>query len=199
MVGQADAAGHDHAISDPAAPGNADAPGNHAVPADLVVVSDHDQIVDLRAAADGGGLDRAAVDAAVGSQFHVIAQDHRAERGDALHRRLARRRRRGWFGDGETEPVGPDAGVRMDDDPMADLHPIADPRPRIDQRVRADARAGADGDLPKYPGPGADPGTGTDLHEWSDGCRRGDLGRGVDHRGGMNSRRSMGRTGEKPC
>ena len=66
-------AGHDHVVAGRAASGDADLAAEQVVPADLVVVADHDEVVDLRPLADPGRLERGAVDRAVGADLDVVA------------------------------------------------------------------------------------------------------------------------------
>ena len=47
-------------------------PHKQVVPADLVVVADHDQVVDLGPLADPRGLEGGAVDRAVGADLDVV-------------------------------------------------------------------------------------------------------------------------------
>src|SRR5689334_25143295 len=88
MVGNSGTSRHDHAIADTAAAGDPNAASDQAVLADLVVVADHDEIIDLGPIAHGRGLDRAAIDAAVGADLDVLTEHHRSQRGDALDRVL---------------------------------------------------------------------------------------------------------------
>ena len=55
-------AGHDDVVAGLAAPGDPDLPAEQVVAADVVVVADHDEIVDLGPLADPGGLERGSVD-----------------------------------------------------------------------------------------------------------------------------------------
>ena len=66
-------AGHHDVVAGLAAPGDPHLPAEQVVAADLVVVADHDQIVDLGPFADPGGLEGRAVDRAVRADFHVVA------------------------------------------------------------------------------------------------------------------------------
>ena len=66
-------AGHDDVVARLAAPGDADLAAEQVVAADLVVVADHDEVVDLRPLADPGGLEGGAVDRAVRADLDVVA------------------------------------------------------------------------------------------------------------------------------
>src|SRR5579883_1296969 len=73
LVLHADLAGHHDVVAGLAAPGDAYLAAKQVVPADLVVVADHDEVVDLRPLADPGRLERRAVDRAIGPDLDVVA------------------------------------------------------------------------------------------------------------------------------
>jgi hypothetical protein len=171
--------------------------GDEATSPDPVVVADHDQVVDLGAAAYARRLDGAAVDAGIGPDFHVITHNDCAERSDALDRRLAGRRRFARFGDGEAESIGADAGVIVENHPITNFDPLADPDARVNERIGTDLRAGADGGLTQYGRAGADARARPDLDKWADGRPFADNGCGIDNHAWMNPRGNMGRAGEE--
>src|SRR5207245_1749219 len=56
--------------------------GHHAMGAELRVVADLDEVVDLAAAADAGGGKFGAVDTDAGADFHIVLDDDGADLGD---------------------------------------------------------------------------------------------------------------------
>ena len=84
-VGQRQMAEHDGAAADGAmraddrAAGDADATRHGRMPADAHVVADLDQVVELDAVLDHRVVERAAVDAGVGADLHVVADAHGTE------------------------------------------------------------------------------------------------------------------------
>src|SRR5262245_30455531 len=127
--------------------GNADLTDQHAMPADDHVVPDLDEIINFRALADDGILKSSSVHAAVGTDFHVVLDDHPADLG---HLQVAS------SAHGEAEPVLADPHARVQDDPVADqgMH---------DRRAGADIAAAADGDAVADHGTGGHPGAAADL------------------------------------
>ncbi len=81
------------------AAGDANASHDQAIPSDVHVVRDLDNVVDLRAAADDGVVERSAIDAAARSDLHVVLDDAATDlRDPSMSRRVghkseARRRR----------------------------------------------------------------------------------------------------------
>src|SRR5262249_23557030 len=73
---------HDHMITSLAASSDTDLSAEQVVTTDLVVVTDHPQVVDLGPLADPGGLERTAVDRAVRTDLHVGADLEPAGMGD---------------------------------------------------------------------------------------------------------------------
>ena len=69
-------AGHDHVVARFTASGDANLGAKNVVATNLIVVADHDQVVDLGAVADPRGLERRAVDGAIGPDLHVVADFH---------------------------------------------------------------------------------------------------------------------------
>src|SRR5262249_20639423 len=102
--------------------GDADIGHDHAMPADRDVVGDLHEVVDLGALADHRIAERAAIDAAVGTDLHVVLDD------DAAH-----------LGHFEVPP-GPHGKAEA---VLADAHARMQQHAVADQRVR-DAGAGAD-------------------------------------------------------
>src|SRR5581483_1674900 len=75
-------AAHHHIVLEHRRAGNADMAGQHAVPSDHDVVPDLNEIINFRPLTDDRVLERAAVDAAVGADLHVVLDDHPADLGD---------------------------------------------------------------------------------------------------------------------
>src|SRR5262245_40521505 len=101
------------------------------MPAHDHVVPDLHEIIDLAAGADHRVLERAAVDAAVGADLHVVADDHPA---DLRHLEMALRAH------GEAEPVLPDPDAGVQGDPVA-AQRMNDRTPRPYVAALADAHA----------------------------------------------------------
>src|SRR5581483_574851 len=128
--------------------GNADMAGQHAVPSDHDVVPDLNEIINFRPLTDDRVLERAAVDAAVGADLHVVLDDHPADLGDlevpaGPH--------------GEAEPVLADPDAGMQDYPVAyecmgDGAAGPDKAVASDRNPVADERAGGDDRAPPDPG-----------------------------------------------
>src|SRR6185503_9959723 len=156
---QARLAAHDHEIPELRRAGDADLADDHAMPAHHDVVPDLHEIINFRAFADHGVLERAAVDAAVGADLHVVLDDDAA---DLRHLDVTL----GAHGEAETVLPHPHAGVENDpvahegmDDGGAGAHiraaadrdPVADERAcsnggaAPDLRFPPDHRAGLDG------------------------------------------------------
>ena len=111
------------------------------MPAHDDVVPDLHEIINFGAFADHGVLQRAAVDAAVGADLHVVLDDDPA---DLRHLEVA------LGAHGEAEPVLADPHAGMQDDPVADqrVH---------DGGAGADVAAAADGHPVADDGAGGDP------------------------------------------
>src|SRR5262249_31516144 len=146
MVGDADRAGKDDAVPDVHAARYTGHAADEAILADRDVVSDLHEIVDLGVAADPGGGERRAVDGRIGADFHVVAEDHGAERVDArqvacflLACTLSRR------GPRVAEAVGAQADVVLKDHPVADHDAIADACAGMDQAIAPDHGVGTYG------------------------------------------------------
>src|SRR5258708_18815413 len=81
MIAQAHLARQHHAVLQHHAsrqPGLARA---HAVPPDLAIVCDHDQVIELAAFPDHGVAQRAAIDGGGGADLHIVLHDDAAELG----------------------------------------------------------------------------------------------------------------------
>src|SRR5881628_3128578 len=153
VVCDPDLPGQHHAASDARAAGDADLGDEDRVLADLHVVSELHEIVELGAAADDRVAEGRAVDRTVGADLHVVLDDDAARLWNLAMLRAV---------EGEAEPVGADdragmhehapseprAGeqrhVRGQHAALADLHPRADVAERADAHARPDPRARLD-------------------------------------------------------
>ena len=78
MIFDAHLACHDHIVAGFTTACQSDLPANHVMTTDLIVVTNHDQIVDLCAFADRGGLKRPTVDGAIGPNLDIVGNLNRA-------------------------------------------------------------------------------------------------------------------------
>ena len=134
VVGNADPSAHHHVVSDRAAARNAGMRGKHAMPADLDVVRDLDEVVDLGPLPDHGVADGAAVDGGIGADLDVVLDDDAADLRNLAVAAGARQ---------IAEAILPDAHAGMDDDAVADQR-MHDRRARADHAIAADAHIRAD-------------------------------------------------------
>src|SRR5690606_17492712 len=102
-------------LPDPRAAGDGAAAADHRVVADQHVVRDLYLIVDLHAVADHGVVERAAVDAGTGADFHVVTDAHTAQLRDFLMAAAVRR---------EAEAVGADHHAGMQDGARAHAYAV---------------------------------------------------------------------------
>ena len=102
-----------------------------AVRAQLAVMADMDEIVDLRAMSDDGRPHRRTVNAHMGADLHVILQDHIA---DLRHLRMHTVRRR------KAETIRTKHGRRMDHAAFSDVAILPYRRAGINHRVFLDLR-----------------------------------------------------------
>lgn len=100
MVGDVEVAGHSggapkHTMTaDPGAARNANLGRHGTVIANVNVMGDLDEIIQLHAIADHGIVQRAPVDGGIGADFHVVPEHHPPQLGDPVPRRPARWRNR---------------------------------------------------------------------------------------------------------
>src|SRR6185312_3347973 len=105
-----------------------------AVLANLDVVSDLHQVVDLASRADPRRAHGRSVNGDAGAQLHVVLHDHIADLGElSVHPAVPH----------EAEAVAPDHGSGMDDHAVPDLAALAHGHVRVEERVGADPDAGA--------------------------------------------------------
>src|SRR5438093_3598192 len=135
VIGNADLTGDDHIISRSARAGNPHLADEEIVPADLAVVADLNQVVDLGTGADACGLEGAAVDGRAGADLDIVADFDMAELGDfdvpAVVEPIAK-------------AVRPDHRVGMDDDAVSQYCAIVKDNVRINRHIVAQPAAAAD-------------------------------------------------------
>src|SRR6516164_4737687 len=102
---------HHHIIPKLGGAGNTDVADQQAVPADDDVVPDLYEIINFSPRADDRVLERSAIDAAVGADLHIIADDHPADLRD-LQVPL--------FADGKPKAILADPDTGVQDHPVAD-------------------------------------------------------------------------------
>src|SRR5204863_193949 len=108
----ADLPGEDHTAPDPARARDADLGDDDRVLADLDVVRDLHEVVDLGAAPHDRVAEHRAIDRRVGSDLHVVLDEDPAHLRDLAVRLPV---------ECVAEAVGPDHRARMDDGPPAEL------------------------------------------------------------------------------
>lgn len=111
MTIHAGLSGHDDVVADLGAAGDADLRAEEIVLADLDIVSQVAEVIDLGTAADNGIIHRTVVDGGAGADFDVVADDSAAELADVMVMAL--------FIGGEAEALTADDGVRTKDDAVA--------------------------------------------------------------------------------
>ena len=107
--------------------------------ADLHVVADLHQVVELDPPADDGRIRLGAVDAGVGPDLHVVFDDHVAQLRNFVVSPLRVR--------SEAETVGPDDCAGMEDATAADAAAFVNFDPRVEDGAFADANSVADVNL----------------------------------------------------
>ena len=131
VADEARLAAHHHEVAELGGAGNARLADDDAMPADHHVVADLHEVIDLGALADHRVLERAAVDAAVGADLHVVLDDDAA---DLRHLEVT------LAAHGEAEAVLADPHARMQDDAVAHQR-VRDARPGADVAAPADRHA----------------------------------------------------------
>ena len=132
VADHAGAATEGAAFADARAAGHAGEGGHRSPPADSHVVGDLDQVVELHAVLDHGIAERAAVDAGVGADLHVVADAHGPQLLDLHVAVLAARR--------EAEAVGANDGAAVDDAAGTDHALERQGHARMQPSASADAR-----------------------------------------------------------
>src|ERR1700736_5002784 len=112
-------------------PGHNEAGGVEAVLAEIAVVRDMTDVVELCAGADVWRGESAAIDRAVAADFHLVANFHDAELRDlSWSSRCVLR---------VAKPIGADGGVRVDLAGLADFAGCADEHVRVQDRGGSDS------------------------------------------------------------
>ena len=164
QVPQHDGAAAQRAVrTDGGTAGHADTTGHGAVAPHAHVVADLHQVVEFHAVLDHRVLQRAAVNAGVGSDLDIVADAHRAQLLD-LDPGAAFRRK--------AEAVGANHGTGMHGAALAHMAVLAHRHVRHQHRAGAHVRAALD------------------HAQRADRRRRVHHGRGVHHRAGMHTRRT---------
>ena len=126
------------------------------MPANLIIVTDHDEVVDFRALADAGRLKGRAVDGTVGADLDVVANFDASSLGD--FRVLP-------VDEAVAEAVAAKYRSRMHFHAVAEDHVRVQNRVRMDDAIAADPATVADDHPRMEGGPLADDGLLTDEHE----------------------------------
>ena len=79
VTGEPGLRGHHHEILQLGRPGNPGLRDDHATTAEAHVVPDLYQVVEARAGADHGILQRTAIDRGIGADLHIVLEDHAPE------------------------------------------------------------------------------------------------------------------------
>ena len=176
MAGDARLSRQKHPIADAAAAGHADLAAEDAALADLRVVADLHQVVDLRSATDRGGVEGGPIHRRVGADLHVVP-DH----DDADLRQLD-------LGGGFRALREPET-VRAQDDTGVHDHPLADAGAVVDHDVGMEHGAGAQTAAAAYHGVGADHHARTERRAPADHGECVDAGGVVDLGGSVDTGR----------
>src|SRR5204863_3744499 len=129
MAGETTLAGNRHVIAQLGRAGNADLRDEQAMFADLHVVSDLDEIIDLGPLAYHGLAERRAIDGGTGADLDIVLDPHDSDLGDLVMFATVRRK---------TVTVGTDDDTGMDDAPAADASAVVNDDVWIDDAVVAD-------------------------------------------------------------
>ena len=139
-----------HPIPDPGRSGNTNLPAQKAIPPDLNVVADVDEVIQLGPRSDQRIAHRAPVDAHVRADFHIIPDCYGPKRMDARPALVldVRAHAKGFadlldprfLGRDKTEAIGPDHSPWLAVKAVANGDPRPDARPLQDQGIRADLR-----------------------------------------------------------
>ena len=97
--------------------------------ADLTVVANHDEVINLRAGADASWPERAAVDGGTSPDLDIVLYLHPAE---LRHFHVP------TLLNAIPEPVSPNHGVGVDDDPVADDGVVVENHVRVQRHVLAE-------------------------------------------------------------
>src|SRR5262245_30873676 len=149
VANRAGLAAHDDKVAQFGGTGNAGLADDHAMPADHHVVPDLHEIINFGALTDHGVLQRAAIDAAVGADFHVIVDDHPADLGDLEMTLRPHGKAKAVLADAHArvqDHAVADDGVRQAD-PRSDVAALAHHDAVADEGTRGHRGIGTDGRL----------------------------------------------------
>src|SRR5262249_14700664 len=125
VIGDADLAAEDGVVPGLRRTTDADMTDENVVSADVAVVTDHDEVVDLGAVADDGPTERGAVDGGVGADLNVVAEPNGAKLRNLFVSAVDH---------AEAESVATDDGAGVHDATLADFSA------RVDDGLRMDFR-----------------------------------------------------------
>ena len=134
MASDADLAGQDHAVLDDGCARDSDVREEQAAAADLAVVGDVHEIVDLGASTDARRAEARAVDGGVRADLDIVLQNDPTDLRRLLPSAV----------EVEAEPVGAKHGARVHDAALAHLGPRVQDRARHELGARADLGEGSD-------------------------------------------------------
>src|SRR5438874_2624618 len=103
--------------------------GNHNSLANVAVMTDVDQVVDLRAPADPRAAQSRAIDAGVHAQLNIIFNDHRADLWKLVIAHVAAH---------VPEPIGADYYAGMKNDPATNRHAVFEKYVWMNHAIAAD-------------------------------------------------------------
>lgn len=206
VIGDPDLSCEHHSVSDLTGSGDTDLGANEAVFSNGIVVSNLDEIVDLRALFDAAFADGGEVDGAGGPDFDVVFENDRSIGIDPF---LSQdigvgvdsfsglcELELGSLLTGEAEAIGADAGIGFDDDTVADANAGTDADAGVKEAIGADLSTFADGDVREDACIGADGYFWGNGHVWADGRGGIDFGGLVHESGWMDTGICVGRWGE---
>src|SRR5690606_31554005 len=179
MANHAHTAGDGAMATDAGAAGNTDAGRHGRVFTDLDVMGDLDLVIQLDAVADDGIADSATIDGGIGTDLHVITDQHAADLGDLLPTAAVV---------GKAEAFATDHCTGLNDHPLTHTHVVVQGDARSQPAVGTDTAARADEALCAQSDVGTDNRVRLDHRTGADGCRAIDLGRLRDHRRRVNPR-----------
>jgi len=133
--------------------------GHDHMPADLAVVPDMNQVVELGAISDPGVVQRPAIHARIGADLDIVSNLHPSDLRELLVVI--------GFHD-KSESVGTDYGTRIQDDPVSQANVAINLSSRFESALDAESRITCDESLSADDGARSDDGPGFDHREWPD-------------------------------
>src|SRR5262245_59012072 len=167
MLAYADLASDQAIRPDRGAAGNSGLSRDHCIFADLDVVGDLDEIIELHAPADDCRLEGSPIDAGICPDLNIVFDDHLA---DLRELDVA------LTVPDKPETIRANHGARMDDDPVSDFDVLIYNDSRMQRAAVADLTAfsdvatGLDRRLISYHGAGFNDGARSDFHALADRC-----------------------------